>query len=216
MNPKNLSVEMADPTTLAPNPWNSNVVPPDNEAKLEESIKRFGMFKPVIVREIDGGLQIIGGEHRATAAIRLKMGSIPIINLGRISEKKAKEIGLIDNGRYGDDNVIQLAKVLEDIGTVEEIAEYMPYTTTDLTSIFSTVNIELDSLELPEEEDQLPSLPSTPKVQTHQIMRFKVPVDDANTISELIEKTMKTQKFTQGDSLENAGDALVFLLRQGK
>ena len=47
---------------------------------------------------------------------------------------------------------------------------------------------------------------------TSQIMRFKVPIGDAPAIEKLIEATMKSQGFNGGDSLSNAGDALVYLL----
>ena len=217
MNSK-LQIQMLPPQQLTPNPWNSNVVSPANEAKLEESIKRHGMFKPVIVREMeDGSLQIIGGQHRAQAAQRMGVENIPVVNLGRISEKKAKEVGLLDNGRYGSDNTLQLAELLEELGTPDELAVFMPFSETELTSIFSSVNISLDDLDIDgSDDDDDAVMPKSKPTQTHQVMRFKVPIDDVDDITDLIEKTMKQQKFTESDSLTNAGDALVFLLQQLK
>jgi ParB-like chromosome segregation protein Spo0J len=213
----NQSQIIADPSSLVPNPWNSNVVSPDNEAKLEESIKRFGMFKPIVVRELDdGSLQIIGGEHRAAAATRLGLKKVPAINLGRISDEKAKEISVVDNGRYGADNALQLAELLDGLGNVEELSSFMPYTEADLASIFSSVNIALDDLDIPDIDETAPVLPKEKPIQTHQIMRFKVPVDDSSFITDLIERTMKVQKFTESDSLTNAGDALVYLLKKAQ
>lgn len=206
----------ANPAELHPNPWNTNVCSPDNELKLENSIRRLGMFKPVVVRELaDGSLQILGGEHRAQAAARVGLTSIPVVNLGRISDEKAKEIGLIDNSRYGSDDTLQLAELLEGLGTVEELASFMPYAEADLASIFSSVNIALDDLDLPD-EDEAPKLPKEKPVQTHQIMRFKVPVDDVAMVTDLIERVMKVQKFTESDSLANAGDALVFVCQNAE
>lgn len=206
---------LADPASLFPNPWNTNVVPPDNEAKLDESVKRLGMFKPVVVRELaNGTLQILGGEHRAASAKRVGLKQIPVINLGKVDDKRAKEISLIDNGRYGSDNTLELAALLDELGTADELAKFMPYTDADLASIFSSVSIALDDLDLPEIEET-PTAPSRDKpAQTHQIMRFKVPVDDLDEITRLIEKTMKVQGFSESDSLTNAGDALVFLLKK--
>lgn len=216
MSPSQVTADVVDPTRLEPNPWNTNVVSPDNEAKLEASIKRFGMFKPVVVRELaDGTLQILGGEHRAQAAVRMGLKRIPIVNVGRIDDAKAKEISLVDNGRYGSDDTLQLAELLEGLGTVEELASFMPYAETDLASIFSSVNIALDDLDLPE-EDEAPKLPKEKPVQTHQIMRFKVPVDDVAMVTDLIERVMKVQKFTESDSLANAGDALVFICQNSE
>jgi ParB family chromosome partitioning protein len=63
---------------LHPNPWNTNVVTPENEKRIEESIKRLGLFKPVTVRELtDGRLEILGGQHRWEAARRLGYKEVP-------------------------------------------------------------------------------------------------------------------------------------------
>ena len=206
-----LKTQQIDPKELKHNSWNVNVMSPDNEAKLEESLKRFGMFKPAVVRELDDGtLQIIGGEHRVDVAKRLGIKEVPIVNLGKITDEKAKEISLVDNGRYGTDDTLRLAELLEGLGDASEIASFMPYSESDLTAIFSSSTIALDSLEL-SEEDETPRLPTEKSIQTHQIMRFKVPVDDVEMVTAVIESIMKSQKFKDSDSLANAGDALVHL-----
>lgn len=210
-----IKVESLHPDRLSPNPWNTNVVSPENQAKLEQSVKRFGMFKPVVVRQLeDGTLEIIGGEHRWEAAKSLGLKEIPVVNLGQTSDKKAKEISLVDNGRYGADDTLQLAELLEDIGVgAEELSGFMPYSESDFASIFSSVNIALDDLDI-DPDEELPKTPTSKAVQTHQIMRFKVPVDDVSVITDLIERTMKQQRFTDEDSLSNAGHALVYILQQ--
>ncbi|CCG43270.1 ParB/RepB/Spo0J family partition protein [Magnetospirillum molischianum] len=203
-----------DPRLLKPNPWNTNIMSPDNEAKLDESIRRFGMFKPVVVRELpDGSLEILGGEHRNEAAIRLRLPTIPVVNLGPIDDHKAKEIGLVDNGRYGADDTLALADLLSELGSAEDLAEFLPYSDTELSAIFSSSSIVLDDLETFGEEEDPTKEPSLKMPKTHTIQRFKVPLEDAERISELIEKTMREQGFTESDALTNAGDALVFLLR---
>lgn len=208
-----IKMEMLPVGQLKPNPWNTNIVSPENQTKLEESVKRLGVFKPILVRELeDGALQIIGGEHRWDAAKSLGHAEVPVVNLGRISDKKAKEIGLVDNGRYGADDTLQLAGLLEDMGVdANELASFMPYSESDFASIFSSVNIALDDLDLPDDVE-IPVTPAAKPQQTHQIMRFKVPIDDVGAITDLIERTMKEQKFVDEDSLSNAGNALVHLL----
>lgn len=214
MNPTKFTAGSVDPKVLKPNPWNTNVVSPENETKLEESIKRFGMFKPVVVRELSNGdLEILGGEHRAMVASRMGFKEIPFINVGRIDDKQAKEISLIDNGRYGSDDTLRLAELLEGLGSVEELASFMPYAEQDLSSIFSSVNIALDELDI-DEDEELPKLPMEKPIQTAQVIRFKVPVEDVATITSAIERVIKEQKFTESDSLTNAGDALVYIFKR--
>ena len=140
--------QMADPRKLRPNPWNTNVVDAANEAKLEESLKKFGMFKPVIVRELPTGeLEILGGEHRAGAAVRLGIKDIPIMNLGPIPDAEAKKIGLVDNGRYGNDDSLQLAALLKELGDIDDLASFMPYSDQDFNNIMEAAEINLDDLE---------------------------------------------------------------------
>lgn len=206
--------QMADPRKLRPNPWNTNVVDAANEAKLEESLKKFGMFKPVIVRELPtGDLEILGGEHRAGAAVRLGIKDIPIMNLGPIPDAEAKKIGLVDNGRYGNDDTLQLAALLKELGDIEDLASFMPYSDQDFSNIIDSAEINLDDLEaLPELDPVAKPTPLPTAPQTHTIMRFKVPIEDAERIGELINHVIKVQGLTGSDSLTNAGDALVHLL----
>jgi ParB-like chromosome segregation protein Spo0J len=211
----NSSPAFDHPRNLRPNPWNTNVVSPDNEAKIDESIRRHGFIKPIIVRTLaDGTTQILGGAHRRDSAIRLGLTSVPIFNLGEIDDQKAKEIGLIDNARYGADDTLQLAQLLESLGTPDDLAAFLPYTDSDFASIFSSVTIALDDLDIPDDDHTAPSAPKVPAVQTHQVMRFKVPAEDCKDLQQKIEKVMKRQGFSDSDQLTNAGDALVWLLNQ--
>jgi ParB family transcriptional regulator, chromosome partitioning protein len=208
-----------DPRELKNNPWNTNRMTPQNEAKLDESIKRLSMFKPVVARELeDGSLQILGGQHRSESAIRLGMAEIDVVNLGAISEVKAKEIGLIDNGRYGSDDGLELAKLLEELDAKSDtdLSTFMPYSNLELDQILTSTEIDLDSLDMndPDAEiDVYETKAEQAPSQTHQIMRFKVPFDDAQNVQDAINRIMERQDFTGGDSLQNAGDALVHLVK---
>lgn len=182
-------------------------------------MNRLGVFKPVIVRTLeDGTLQILGGEHRAEIAASNGLPTVPVINLGVIDDIKAKEISLVDNGRYGADDSHKLAELLDELGGVDEIISFTPYSDVELNAIFSTKSIDIDELDLDDEE--LPaleeSMPAASKIQTHQIMRFKVPVEDAEDVEMMINTVMKAQKLEEADSLTNAGDALVWLINKYK
>lgn len=218
MNYRHLSVPL---NLLRANPWNTNVVSPANEAKIDESIKRLGLFKPIIVRSVveneeEMVYEVLGGEHRWRSATRLGLASVPIVDLGEVSDQSAKEISLIDNGRYGVDDAVGLAKLMQELGTPDELSVFMPFTDADMNALFKSVaSVNLDDLSLDDERtpETDPSAGTT-SGPTHQILRFKVPVDDAGWVSEMVEKAMKQQGFTKADSLTNAGDALVHLLRR--
>lgn len=205
---------------LRKNPWNTNRVSVDHEGKIRASIARNGMFKPIIVRqvaEIDG-YEIIGGEHRWEQAIELGHAEVPICNLGYISEIKAKEIGVIDNARYGADDTLSFSELLKEIGNIEELQDFLPYGDADLDAIFSSSSIALDTLGIDENFDRDSDLeheaPVPKPPRTHTVMRFKISLGDAERITALIAKTQKENGLTAADDLTNAGDALVQLLLQ--
>lgn len=201
---------LIETSKLHGNPWNPNVLDAASEAKLDASLKRLGFFKPIIARElIAGGLEIIGGHHRWESAIRIGIEKVPVINLGVIGDKEAKEIGLADNGRWGHDDAGKLADVFADLD-LDEIALFLPYSENDLAAIIATSEIDLDDLNL-DDDDDVP-LGDTKAPPTDTIMRFKVPVRDAEAISEAIGVVVKSQGFDGSNALTNAGDALVWLL----
>lgn len=209
MENEKLRIEYASPMDLKPNPWNTNSVSPENEEKLDESIDRFGMFKPVLVRTLnDGTLEIIGGEHRAKAAHKKGFKEIPILNLGSLDDKRAKEIGLVDNGRYGADDAIALSELLGELGDISEISSFLPFGEAELESLFSASSYDFDELDA--DEEQMESM--APSVQRQQILRFKVPVEDAHVVTDYIERIIKEQGLSSSDSLTNAGDALIYLI----
>lgn len=208
---------------LRKNPWNTNVVSAENELKIRNSIQRNGLFKPVLVREIKGeaGYEIIGGEHRWEQAVALGYKTVPVCNLGEISERKAKEIGVIDNARYGADDSLGLAELLKEIGDgIDNVQDFLPYGEADLDELFNSIeSIDLDNLGNEDEEEEIAEIvdiiASSPKpTKTHTVMRFKISLGDAERMTALIAKTQKEQSLTTSEDLINAGDALTYLLSE--
>lgn len=200
---------------LRPNPWNSNIVSPENEVKLDAAISRLGMFKPIICREMGKGFEILGGQHRWESCKRLGYTEVPIVNLGKLSDNQAKEIGLADNGRWGEDDASLLSDLLNSMDIdPSELIEFLPLDIGQIDSMFKATEVDLDSLNIDDDGETLDLTKSDTVGATHQIMRFKVPIEDAERISATIEKIKTIQGFTKSDSLTNAGDALVWSFTQ--
>lgn len=207
--------DMVQVDALKPNPWNTNIVPPENEAKIDASLKRLGFFKPITVRQLDdGSFQILGGQHRWESARRLGHKHVPIFNVGKVSDAKAKEIGLADNARYGEDDTFALAGLLKELG-VEDLQSFLPYDEADFASIFAAESISLESLDL-DDKTPSPELAAASAAATHQIMRLKVPVEDVAWITAVLEKRMRDRNYTTEDSQTNAGNAFVDLMKEHK
>jgi ParB family transcriptional regulator, chromosome partitioning protein len=210
-----LKMHHVPPGALQPNPWNTNKISdPANEQKLENSLRRFGFTRPIIARTLlDGQLEILGGEHRWRIAVRMGLETVPVVNLGLIDDQRAKEIGLQDNGRYGEDDALGLAALLKELGN--GVLDFMPYSDAELESLINTANVNLDDLDSVDPGD-LPPLDSTPKGPAFQVLRFKVPVEDTGWITKLIESVQRAEGFKDEDSLTNAGMALTSILKRAE
>jgi len=210
-------LEQRSPRDLRPNPWNTNHLTPEAELKLENSLQRHdGLFKPILVRTLpDGGLQILGGQHRSAAAERLGYSEVPVLNLGAIDDQRAKEISLLDNGRYGQDDVAQLSRLLSELGSPQDLATFMPFEMAELETFTASAKIDLDALDLAPEDAPEVVTDKPPRVpKTHALMRFKVPLEDQATVEAAIKQIITDQGLSDSDSLVNAGDALMWLVRR--
>ncbi|MDD9227933.1 ParB N-terminal domain-containing protein [Aeromonas dhakensis] len=219
MSKEKLKFTFEDPRHLVKNKWNPNKMSPEEEAKLRNSLQKHGHVRPILVRTLeDGTLEIVGGEHRVEVSIDLGMTEVPVINLGQISDEDAKRALMIDNSRYGHDDAGLLSELLTGLGSADELAEWMNMGVDELGAL-------LGASESPEEADLLGALDDLDamdeeplaapvrEIQTHQAMKYKVPVEDSEFVKDTIERIIKEQGITDSDSAIRAGEALLWLCR---
>lgn len=211
-----LKIQQIEINSICPNKFNSNVVTLENKKKIEDSLTRFGMFKPILCRQSGDTIEIIGGENRWEAAKKLGMKDVPIINLGELSDSRAKEISLSDNARYGADDSLKLSDLMNSLDDAFDLSSFLPISDIEIETLMSATKFDFDSLELMDDDD-LEEMPiQNASVKTHTIMRFKVSLEDASEIQEQITAIMKANGFSESDALTNAGDALTHILLNSK
>lgn len=216
---------------LIPNGWNTNSVPVLNMDKLKESVTRLGLFKPVIVRESGDRYEILGGEHRWRAAVELGMPTVMIANLGVIDDNTAKQISVIDNERYGEDDAESFARLLEeiqndisysfsDLAPVEDILrDVMPAISGDaafreLEALSSEMGMGSGMDESAPES--LRERAERAEADSHQTMRFKVTTDAAELIESVIAAVIRDEEIRTGNKMEDAGEALLVIAEKYK
>jgi ParB-like chromosome segregation protein Spo0J len=200
-----MQLKELDPSLLKPNPWNSNKVSKTEFEKLKKSLTRYGAFKPVVVRELkDGSLQIIGGYHRCEAAKALGWTKIPVVNLGAIDDDQAKEIGLIDNTRYGEDDKELLDKLLSELGDLSALESIMP------EEVLADLETEDTLLEALETEKTAAS--DEEKPETHKTLKMKLEIDKYDEIETILLRVAGDHDYKYSDGYSNLGDALYHIL----
>ncbi len=135
-------------------PWQARV--DFDEASLQEladSIRANGIVQPPVVRRrADGRYELIAGERRTRAAIMAGLKRIPVV-LADADDRKAAEMGVVENIQRRDLNVIEEAEgyrlLKEKFGvTQEEVAERVGKSRPAVANA-------LRMLELPDEVKQL-------------------------------------------------------------
>lgn len=204
---------------LQPNPWNTNAVGLQNFEKLKGSIDRLGFFKPILVRELsDGSYQILGGEHRWRAAIEQGIATVPVITVGQINDVVAKQMSLVDNERYGEDDQLALQRLIEEIQseTGFSLSEIAPFDDEMAATLARTAAFDMAELErLTDGDEKAAEEDKREKVERlgveHQTMRFKVTFDSADSVTTAIKSIIAEQGINTGSDMEDAGEALVWL-----
>lgn len=197
-----MELKQISPFELKPNPWNSNQVNRENFEKLKKSLQSLGSFKPIVVREVEGSFQIIGGYHRNEAAKELGFPIVPIVNLGAIDDDRAKEISLVDNTRYGEDDTELLSKLLDEIDT-ELLADILPDAPVELPELDDSTSILDDELKR-EDEDEFKTL------------KFRLDIDKAEEIEGILARYCFDKGIKHPDGYSNYAEALYILLTKGE
>ncbi len=137
-----------DPRNLKPNPKQPRRV--FDEEGLEElaaSIRQDGVQEPVLVREANGGFELISGERRVRASILADLETVPAV-CRPVSDSDMLKLGIIENIQREDLNAIELALAYQDL--VREFGWTQEELASEVGKKRATVTNTLRLLSLPE------------------------------------------------------------------
>lgn len=101
----------------------------DGITELADNIKEVGLLQSPLVREVDGGFEIIAGDRRILAVTKLKWAEVDCV-LCKMTDLQAAEARASENLRRVDLTVMEEARIYEHLineygRTVNQIAESM-------------------------------------------------------------------------------------------
>ena len=98
-----------DITKIVPNPFQPRKVFDENELEqLAQSLSVHGLMQPVAVRQVGERYQIIAGERRFRAALRLGWNEVPV-QIFEADDQQMAELALTENIQRKDLNAIEKA-----------------------------------------------------------------------------------------------------------
>jgi site-specific DNA-methyltransferase (adenine-specific) len=89
-----IKIEQIETSKLINYALNAKLHPPEQVEQIAASIKKFGFINPVI---IDSDFTILAGHGRVMAARKLDMHTVPVIQVGHLSDIEKKAFILVDN-----------------------------------------------------------------------------------------------------------------------
>lgn len=140
-------IEEIDTNLICPNPIQPRkVFEHDKLEELTNSIKKYGVIQPIIVRKDSNLYTIIAGERRWRACKSASIKSIPCI-VRDIENKNASEIALIENIQREDLNPIDEANayeyIMERYGiTQEDVSNIVGKSRVYVTNIMRLTNLD--------------------------------------------------------------------------
>jgi hypothetical protein len=193
---KKIEMQWVPIESVEPNDWNPNEMTPEQFNDLVAAICSEGFVSPPVVRNYEGKLQVIDGDHRRRALLFLRdhsgdlkedvrtfytlntslrmmiqRGEMPVINLGEVDRDTAIRLGVQLNRIGGTDNLEILAENLKDIkshSSLEDMANRLPYTLDKLKEM-------VGNMPKPEPQSKNTSAPTEPPQDEEWIkytMRF--------------------------------------------
>lgn len=120
--------------------WNYKVANSFLQEKLAANIRRNGQLETIIVREVDGGYEVVNGNHRLLAFRQLGTEQVMACNVGRISDGAARRIAIETNETSFERNDLQFSERLNEIlqeFPEEELMQTMPFTKEEFTDLLS-------------------------------------------------------------------------------
>ena len=134
---------------LQPNSWNPNKMDKATYNAEKESIQKYGVIAPIIVRPYDEGYEVVDGEHRLNVCYDLGHKKIPDIIIHDLEDKDAKKLTIILNETKGRNNKIELGKLLGEmkIDFGEDLKIGLPFNDEDINTLIDFGKVDWDKYE---------------------------------------------------------------------
>lgn len=119
---------------------------------LADSIKEQGVLQPVVVRQVEGGYELVAGERRLRASKLAGMATIPAV-VTNISDDRMLEAALVENIQREDLNVIEVAHsfqaLINDLHlTHEDVAKRLGVSRASVSNILRLLSLPREVQEI--------------------------------------------------------------------
>jgi ParB family chromosome partitioning protein len=120
-------------------PWNPNEMDEATLRRLANSLGRFGAVLPLVVRPIEDGYEVIGGNQRLVVCRQENMNTVPCV-LVNLDDVQARLLAQALNRVRGEDDINRKAALVKQILSElpeEDVLAILPETASSLQALAS-------------------------------------------------------------------------------
>lgn len=125
--------------------WNSNQMDEDMLNRLKESLARYGLVEPLVVKPLNDVYEVLSGNQRFKAITEIGFESVPCV-IVKLNDSEAMLLAQALNGIRGQDDLAIKGSVLKSIlANIPEskVLSLLPETTESLRSLSSIGELDL-------------------------------------------------------------------------
>jgi len=201
---KTIDIELK---SLREAPWNPNRMDETMMERLRESISRYGLVEPLVVRPInDNHYEVLSGNQRLRVLEDIGINPVPCVVV-ELDDSKAMLLAQALNGLRGEDDLALKGALLKEVLSSvpeREILSLLPETTESLKSL-STIN----------EVDLAEHLQAWEEAQSARLKHMSLQFTDRQleTVEEAVNLIIPKAKEDESDNPNTRGNAVFLLCR---
>lgn len=191
---------------LRPAPWNPNRMEEQTLSRLKESLMRYGLVEPLVVRPIGDGYEVLSGNQRLRAIQEIGEDKAPCVVVDLDDAEAMLLAQTLNNLRGEDDQLLKgnLLKSILDSIPEDRVLSLLPETSESLKAITSFTETDLAA-----------HLQSWDEAQSARLkhMQLQFTGKQLETVEEALARILPQAKGAQDGNPNQRGNAFYLLCR---
>ena len=192
---------------IVPSEWNPNRMDAQELARLKQSIQRFGLVVPLVVRSIENGhYQTIGGDQRLSVLKEVGVESVPCV-LVQADDATSRLLSQALNRIQGEDDLGLKAQLLQEV--------LQHYSEADVLSLLPETSQSLQAFASLGQQDLASYVQNWQQSQAARLkhLTFQSTPAQLEVIEEALARVMPQVSKSGGENPNPRGNALFLLCK---
>lgn len=194
-------------TSLCEAPWNPNQMDEVMANRLRESLSRYGLVEPLVVRPRDSSTyEVLSGNQRLRVIESISLETVPCVIVS-LRDPEAMMLAQALNGLRGDDDLALKGELLRNILSSipeNEVLSLLPETAESLKSLATINQIDLAEHLKAWEQAQAAKL---------KHMQLQLTAQQLEVVEEALSRILPEAKGSSFDNPNNRGNAIFLLCK---